>query len=168
MWWTVDALLLWSHFYLVHPTLFLWVKFFVVKDPIKTYTQEQRTKNKNKRLRFCNKPLTIACFLELYAAVKSFSLRVPEAFTAFVILQQLNKSDMTKWATKFQPTSNLRSMQPLSHPAYIRLYNRGTLGNIVGFRTAKSSINFRLSCKREEISINGLLERKKYTVLKNC
>lgn len=127
-----------------------------------------RTKNKNKRLRFCNKPLTIACFLELYAAVKSFSLRVPEAFTAFVILQQLNKSDMTKRATKFQPTSHLRSMQPLSHPAYIRLYNRGTLGNIVGFRTAKSSINFRLSCKKEEISINGLLERKKYTVLKNC
>lgn len=164
MWGTVDALLLWSHFYLVHPTQFLWVKFYAVKDPIKHTYKNKEQKQKAKVLQ----QTANYSFLELYAAVKSFSLRVPEAFTAFVILQQLNKSDMTKWVTKFQPTSNLCSMQPLSHPACIRLYNRGTLGNIVGFRTAKSSINFRLSCKKEEISINGLLERKKYTVLKNC
>lgn len=34
----------------------------------------------------------------------------------------------------------------LLYPAYIRLYNRGTLQNIVGFKAAKSSISFILSC----------------------
>lgn len=40
------------------------------------------------------------------------------------------------------------STQPSDYPAYILLYNRGTLANIVGLRAAMSSINFKLSWKK--------------------
>lgn len=52
-------------------------------------------------------------------------------------------------------TNNFTGNGQCSHPAYILLYSRGTLQNIVGLRAAMSSISFILSCT-EMLTNQGL------------